>query len=462
MSEAQPAAARDGLTSLPALEIARRVQDHEVSPVEVVRAHLERIDALEPAVGAFQVVRRDEALGEAARLTERADLATLPLAGVPVAVKDKVDVAGVPTRQGSAATSASPAGRDDDLVVRLRAAGCVVIGKTQMPELAVWPFTEPARFRAPRNPWDLSRTPGGSTGGGAAAVAAGLAALALGSDGGGSIRVPAACCGLFGLKPTPGVVPLAGGQSEHWCGMTAFGPLARTVADAAVALDVLAGTDTYRDPRPPSGSLRIACCARHPTFGARVSRRVRGVFDDAAGLLGEAGHTMVAARPPYPLTLGLRFSNRWLAGIAEDAEQLDLDALEDRTRRMVRRGRRVRRRVAAASDDPFAARMTAWMEDFDLLVTPALARGPVRIGTWAKGGWIRTTLGVANWIFTPAWNLAGLPAASVPFGTDDHGLPLGLQLVGKRGGEQTVLAVAAQIEALRPWPALAPLSPEAV
>jgi amidase len=143
---------------------------------------------------------------------------------------------------------------DDQLVARLRAAGCVVIGKTQMPELAIWPFTEPAAFAATRNPWRLDRTTGGSTGGGGAAVAAGMAAIALGSDGGGSIRIPAACCGTFGVKPGPGVVPVAGGVSEHWLGLTAFGPLARTVADAALALDILAGTTGYRDSSPADAS----------------------------------------------------------------------------------------------------------------------------------------------------------------------------------------------------------------
>jgi amidase len=166
------------------------VSERVVSATEVVAAHLERIDGLESRICAFQVVRSAEALAEAETLSDRDDLDTLPLAGVPVAVKDNVDVVGTATRHGSAATSTAPAERDDELVVRLRAAGCIVIGKTQMPELAIWPFTEPAVFAAPRNPWDHARTPGGSTGGGAAAVASGMAALALGSDGGGSIRVP--------------------------------------------------------------------------------------------------------------------------------------------------------------------------------------------------------------------------------------------------------------------------------
>src|SRR5579871_2461785 len=238
---------REDLTSAPAHQLAGLVQSHQVSPVEIVQAHLDRIEAIEAKVRAFQVILADQALAEALTLAERADLDQLPLAGVPVAIKDNIDVAGVPTRSGSGATPVEPARTDDELVIRLRRAGCVVIGKTQMPELAIWPFTEPAVFAATRNPWDLSRTPGGSTGGGAAAVAAGMAAIALGSDGGGSIRAPAACCGLFGIKPSPGLVPLAGGKTEHWYGMTAFGPLARSVADAALALDVLADTPIYRD-----------------------------------------------------------------------------------------------------------------------------------------------------------------------------------------------------------------------
>ena len=444
------------LTSASATQLAELVRSRRVSPTEVVQAHLERIRELEGEIHAFQTFLADEARAEAEALATRGDLGELPLAGVPVAVKDNVDVRGVPTRHGSAATPSGPAAADDELVARLRRAGCVVIGKTQMPELAVWPFTEPAAYPATRNPWDRGRTPGGSTGGGAAAVVSGMAALALGSDGGGSIRIPAACCGLFGIKPGPGVVPIAGGQTEHWCGMTEFGPLARTVADAALALDVLAGTRAHREPRPPDRPMRIAYWARHPTPGVRVAPSIRAAVDSAADLLREAGHTLVPARPPYPATLGLRFSNRWLAGIAADADGLPADVLERRTQKMARRGRRVAKRVTPAAADPFRAAAGAWFADYDAFLTPTLARAPLPIGTWAGGGWVRTMLSVANWIFTPAWNLAGLPAASIPFGTDG-GLPIGLQLVAPAGGEATVLSLAVQIEELRPWPGVAPL-----
>jgi amidase len=444
------------LCALPATEMASRVRDRLISPAELVRAHLDRIATLEPALRAFQVVRTEKALTEAAALAGRADLADLPLAGVPVAIKDNVDVAGERTRAGSAATSPAPASADDELVARLRAAGCVVIGKTQLPELAIWPFTEPAFAAASRNPWNRGRTPGGSTGGGAAAVAAGLAALALGSDGGGSIRIPAACCGLIGLKPTPGLVPLAGGRSEHWLGLSAFGPLARTVSDAAVMLDVLAGTTSYANPGPPGRRLRIAFSARHPLPGAKAAAAVQASLDQAASLLREAGHDVVTGFPGYPPSLGLRFNGRWLAGIAQDAEGLDHNALEPRTRRMARLGARLSNRVRPASADPFARRAADWFASYDVLMTPTLTRGAVPVGTWAGKGWVRTMLGVANWLYTPPWNIAGLPAASVPFGQDEDGLPIGVQLVGPRGAESTLLALARQIEQLRPWPQLAP------
>jgi amidase len=456
---AQPGEELTGLTSMPALEIARAVRDGKVSPVDVVRAHLAQIDRLEPRIRAFQVVLAQQALAEARRLAAHPGLAALPLAGVPVAVKDNVDVAGTPTRHGSAATPAEAAPADDELVRRLRAAGCVIIGKTQLPELAIWPFTEPQAYPATRNPWDTERTPGGSTGGGAAALAAGMAALALGSDGGGSIRVPAACCGVVGLKPGPGVVPLAGGVQSHWYGLTAFGPLARTVGDAAAALDVLTGaTATHATPVLPDRPLRIAYCAATPVFGARLAPSVRAAVEDTAAALRDAGHQLVRARPPIPANLGLRFMSRWLAGIAQDAAGLPAAALEERTVKMARRGERVARKVKPASADPFAARAARWISGFDALITPTLARPAVPIGTWAGKGWFPAALSVGNWLCTTPWNLAGLPAISVPAPALAGGLPVGVQIVAPAGGETMVLSIAAQLERLRPWPQLAPLA----
>src|SRR5947209_9923227 len=231
------------LTRHTATEIAAAVQAGRLSPREVVDACLARIAATDAGIGAFHLVDADGARRAAEALAARPDLSGLPLAGVPVAVKDNLDVAGLPTRYGSAATSPEPATADDPIVARLRAAGAVVVGKTRMPELAIWPFTESRAFGGTRNPRDPSRNAGGSTGGGAAAVAAGMVPLALGSDGGGSLRIPAANCGVVGLKPGRAVAGLATG---HWYGCTAFGPIAATVADAALALDVLAGGNRWR------------------------------------------------------------------------------------------------------------------------------------------------------------------------------------------------------------------------
>jgi amidase len=446
------------LCALSATDMARLVAGRMVSPVDLVQAHLDRIAELEPVIRAFQVVRHDQALREAAALAERTDLADLPLAGVPVAIKDNVAVAGDPTRMGSAGTPDSPALADDELVARLRAAGCVLIGKTQLPELAIWPFTEPAAFAATRNPWNLTRSPGGSTGGGAAAVVAGMAAIALGSDGGGSIRIPAACCGAFGFKPGHGLVPVSGGHTEHWLGLTAFGPITRTVADAAIALDVLSGRPGHRDPHGQDRTLRIAFSDRHPLPGAKAAPEVTAALGQVAAALRNTGHSLLAESPPYPATLGLRFNARWLAGIAQDASDLDFDRLELRTQKMVKLGRHLVSRTRPASADSYGKRATRWFADYEALITPTLTHGPDPIGTWEGTGWVRTMLGVANWIYTPPWNMAGLPAASVPFGHDGDGLPIGIQLVGPPGSERTLLRLAAQIEQLRPWPQLAPAS----
>ncbi len=447
-----PATADEGLTSSSALEIAALVRRREASAHDVALAHLARIEALDPGLGAFQTFDRALALADARAVDADASRRDGPLAGVPVAVKDNVDVRWLPTRHGSAATAERPAGSDDELVRRLRAAGCVVLGKTRMPELAIWPFTESAAFGVTRNPWSRERTAGGSSGGSAVAVATRMAALALGSDGGGSIRIPAACCGIFGIKPSPGLVPLAGGAQSHWLGLSAFGPLARTVEDAAVMLDVLAGRPPRRGlSRPPR--LRIAVSVRGTVPGTRIDPEITAAVVETVRRLREAGHSTTDADPPYPPDGGLRFSRRWLAGIAEDAENLDPARLERRTRSMARAGRLVRRLGLAAPVDrePLCVRMRAWFQDRDLLLMPALSALPVRHHRW-NGGWIRTTVGVAGWIQTAVWNLVGFPAATVPVALSKGRLPIAVQVVAPPGAEDTILAAAGQISELARFP----------
>jgi amidase len=438
-----------GLTALSATELAGRVRDGHSTAVEVARAHLARIAARDPVLGAFQTVDPERVLAEAGGVDARPDRFSLPLAGVPVAVKDNVHVAGYPARHGSAATSEAPARRDDELVRRLRRAGAVVVGTTRMPELAVWGFTHSA-LGTTRNPLDLARDPGGSSGGSAAAVAGGLAALAVGTDGGGSIRIPAAHCGLVGLKPGPGEVPLPGNADEHWCGLTVTGPLARTAADAALLFGVLAGHDPAAVPDGQPAE-RVAVSLRSPSPVTQLYPENRLATVGAAALLRSDGAVAGEADPPYPRGLAAHWAARWQAGVAREATALGLalDAVEPRTASVVRRGRRVLRR-GGPRPAPVAAwrdRFLAWLDagPYDVLLTPAVAGPPVDAGALRHRGYLSTLLLSASRMpYTQAWNLAGVPAVVVPVRLS--GRTVGVQLVGRPGDEGRLLATAAQLE----------------
>ncbi|MHB8508641.1 MAG: amidase [Candidatus Dormibacteria bacterium] len=445
---------------LSAIETAALVRAGSASARESVQACLARIGEADGSVGAFQLLRAERALAEADELDRRKDLDLLPLAGVPVAIKDSVAVAGEPTRHGSLATSAAPADADDELVRRLRDAGCIVVGKTRQPELAIWAFTE-SNHGVTRNPWDLSRTPGGSSGGAAAAVSSGMIPFAQASDGGGSIRIPAACCGLFGIRPGPGVVPIPGGLPAHWYGLSQWGPLATTVADAALMLDVMAGGRGLASPRPPLRPLRVALSLRSPAIGTHARREVRLAVEASADALRDAGHTVTVVDPPYPATLGLAFLHRFFAGIAHEATDLDVDMalLEPRTREMVRVGNWLKRRLPVRDSTAIAwrQRMNDWFADYDVLLSPTMARTAPVSGTWMGRSWPATLAAMAPIVpFTQAWNLADYPCAAVPAGVAQDGLPLSVQLVAPQGGEGTLLSVAVQLEQLRPWARLAP------
>ena len=431
-----------------AAQIATAVRDGRTSAVDVVTTHLARIDRHNGTLGALRATRHALALAEAAEVDARPDRDRLPLAGVPVAIKDNIAVAGEQARHGSAATDPAVAQSDDELVARLRRAGAVVVGISAMPELAAWAYTSSTAYGVTRNPWDVSRDPGGSTGGGAVAVATGMAALALGTDGGGSLRVPAAYCGLVGLKPGQGVVPLPGGVAEHWCGLSAAGPIARTAADAALALAVLGGNEPA--PLPHVGRMRIAVSLRCPVPTSRADAHQRAAITLAADRLRALGHEVVEANPPYPPTLVQRWSRRWWAGIALDAEQLGVDEnlLEPRTRRMVAKGRRVLRaggprpQVATAWRD----RASAWFADYDAVLMPTTATTPPAAGAFDGKGYLATFLAAGkSWPYCQAWNLAGLPALSAPVGLRD-GLPLSVQLATRAGRELDLLALAARLQ----------------
>ncbi len=435
-----------------ATAIAADVRSGARSPADVVRESVDRIRDRDPVVGAFVLVRREAALAEAERLLERDDLRRLPLAGVPIGIKDNLDVAGEPTRMGSAAVAGSPAQADAGPVARLRAAGAIVVGKTALPEMGIWATTD-GDWGVTQNPVRPGRTPGGSSGGSAAAVAAGMVPLALGNDGLGSVRIPAAACGLAGLRLGRGAAPtgLAGGD---WFGMTTDGPLARTAADAALGAAVLCERPSLAD-AVLDGTLSVALSTRTPLPGGSVDRAWAAAASEAAGRLADAGHRVARADPPYSPLDVLPIFARWFAGVAAAVDalaaagRLDAEALQARTRTHARFGRWVLR--SGGPRERLAERWRHGVDDFfrshDVLITPALAAPPIEAREWSRAGWLANVVANARYApFAASWNLAGLPAGVVPLGVDAGGAPVAVQVVGRRDGEATVLAVMRAIE----------------
>jgi amidase len=445
---------------------AEMVRAGEISPRELVELCLERIGRLDQELNAFRVVLGEQALAEADQAGGRLGAGDRrPLLGVPVAIKDNVDVSGQVTTHGTAAHW-GPATEDAEIVRRLRAAGAIVIGKTLLPELAIHPFTESITFGATRNPWNRDRSPGGSSGGSAAAVAAGMVGIGSASDGGGSIRIPAACCNLFGLKPQRGRVSLMP-DPQHWYGLSVAGCVSRTVRDTALFLDVVRGPadgDAHAavDPVMPfvqsaehrPARMRIAWSTK-PIQPGPVDDHVRDAVVATAKLLSGLGHDVREQHPSWGLQLPA-FLPRYLRGIRDDAARLPhTDRLEPRTRGLVRMGglvsdRRLRRALAAEAHH--GRRLGQLFEVYDVLMTPTIARPAERVGRWEGRGALWTMLGEARYVpFTTPWNLTGQPAAAVPAGFTPDGLPLSVQLVGRPHDETTLIGLAAEIEAERPW-----------
>lgn len=444
-------------TGRTATEIAQAVRAGQVTPREVVAEHLDRIGAVNDRINAFVTIRREQALAEADRVVARADLADLPLAGVPVAIKDNVAVAGEIMRFGSLATSDEPQSADHAVVQRLRAAGAVVVGMTAVPDLGIFGTTD-ALGRVTRSPWDLGRTAGGSSGGSAAAVAAALVPLAHGNDAMGSIRGPAACCGLVGIKPGLGVVPTDVGPTS-WYGTAENGALATTVADAAVGLAVMAGRPELAVVGPPEATLRVAVSTRSPAVGMPTAGAQAATAVRAGEVLSGAGHRVTDEDPRYPAWLAQSAMARWTAGAADAADGLPRADLPRRTRVHTDVGRLMRRASVARWRDVqrWQAIAGEFFERHDVLITPALAHRPAAAVKWSSRGWLANV--VSNAWFTPfhaPWNLAQYPAVTVPHGVDGSGFPLAVQVVVPTGQEMRALAVAAQLEQLRPWARHAP------
>jgi amidase len=443
-----------------ARDIAESVRSGASTAVTEVTRALARIAARDERLGAFQVVRADRALAEAAAVDARADRASLPLAGVPIAIKDNIPVEGEAMCDGSAATSARPQVADHEIVKRLRDAGAIVVGITAVPELCVFGATDSV-YGLTRNPWGLDRTAGGSSGGSAAAVASGQVTIAHGNDGMGSVRIPAANCGLVGLKPGSGIVPQDIGV-DAWLGMSENGPLATTVADAALMFSVMAGRPDLADVAEPAAPLRIAVAGGRATPLAPLDPEWARGLAETASALRAAGHHVTEVAFPYPSN-PLPIIARWLAGTTSDANLLDARLLEPRTRVHARWGRFLGR--YARNDKPvdaFRAKTVEFFADFDVLVTPTLAQPGIAAIEWHKNGWLANV--AANVRYAPyasPWNLLGWPAASIPAGI--HATvhtPLAVQLVApplpNAAGEVLLLSLAAQLERLRPWQRTAP------
>jgi len=460
--------------------IARQAQliaSGEVSSRELVDLYLERIERLDRSksgenLNAYRIVFAERARLEAdqadARRGAGGDSGRRPLLGVPIAVKDDIDVAGEVTTYGTNAYGA-PAATDAEVVRRLREAGAVIIGKTNVPELTQWPFTETATFGATRNPWNLQHAPGGSSGGSAAAVAAGLVGAALGSDSAGSIRIPAAWCGLFGLKPQRGRVSMAP-RSRGWHGLSVKGLLARTVADTALFHDVASGAidvdaDSVPAPDVPfstaaatyPGPLRIAYSTSVPAGAiARLDADARKAFDETVELLRSLGHKLTQRDPDYGAGAIPALLVRYLRGIHDNAVALaHPERLERRTQSMSRIGGLIPPSLlerSLAGEAEFARKLGSVFEDHDVLLTPATAQPPPRIGRLQGRGALWTLNTVAGWVpYNGVWNVTGQPAAAVPAGFGSDGLPRAVQIVGRPADEATLLSLAAQIERERPW-----------
>ncbi len=446
---------------------AELIRSGEVSSRELTETLLARIERLDPTLNAFRVVMAEEALAEADARDGAAEAGRGPLQGVPVAIKDENDVAGQVTTFGGSSQS-TPAAEDGVATARLRAAGAVIIGKTNLSEFGQWPFTESQTFGYTRNPWDPTRTTGGSSGGSAAATASAMVGAALGGDGGGSIRIPAACCGLFGLKPQLGRVSVAP-TPALWGGLGTIGPITRRVADSALFYDIVRGEvpgDRFRPPEPrmgfaeaartEPGRLRIAVSTKPPLRFVRLDREQRAALESVAEVLRGLGHEVGEADPDYPDT-SAAFSPQYLGGVRAEAEMVEHpERLERRTKQTVALARLLPKGAfewAIRRGEAQAARVNRFFDRWDLLLTPTLAVQPRPVGALDGVGFLGAVIRAQPMIaYCAVWNLFGNPAASIPAGTSSKGLPLAVQLVAAPNEEPTILQAAGQLERELGWP----------
>lgn len=459
-----------GLVFAGVARLAQLVRGREVSPRDVVTLYLERIAQLDPVLNAFRVVLDERAMADAAQVERRlAAREVLPLAGVPVAVKDDTDVAGVSSMCGTGIDT-GPVSSDSAAVRRLRAAGAVIIGKTHLPEFGAVPMCESPTWGVTRNPWDPSRTTGGSSGGSAAAVAAGMVPGALGTDGGGSVRIPAACCGLVGIKGQRGWISTKQSpeRAYRFHGLHHIGALARSVADAALLHDAMAGAEPDDEIPPASPAPPLTDAVSHPPRRLRiamsfkpvvpvpVSEEVRRPVWETAELLRSLGHEVVERDPLYPPAAILSVFVLMMHGLADEIARLPTpELLEPRIRAEGRTARLVPDRLAhraLAARDRMSERGLRPIADCDVLMTPVLAKPAVPVGHLEGIGPTRAMARVLAFMpFTPPQNYTGQPAMSIPAGVSADGLPGAVHLVGRPHDGSTLVSLAAQLESARPW-----------
>lgn len=454
------------LAFLPALEQAKLIRSKEISPLELTEFYLNRIQQFDRELGSYVRISRDRAIADAKAKTERlaqtnGDADLPPFFGVPISIKDLVAVEGIPCSLGVAALRDRVPSYTEGIVERIHQAGFTILGKTATSQAGSLPYTEPPGFPPTRNPWNSDYTPGGSSGGAAAALAAGLCAIAQGSDGGGSIRGPAACCGLVGLKPARGRISHAP-VGDRLNGISTKGAIARTVADAAAFLDAVSGYvpgDPYwlNDPeisflemtRRPPATLRIAYATEIPGIDAIAPECQQAVLDTVAQL-ESMGHAVEPGCPDFR-DLIEPFTAVWQSGVA--ATGLPPELLEPMNRWLLDRAVSAGEYLQAVSKmQVVARRIVAFFESFDVLVLPVYAHPPIRVGEWTDLDPEAILAKIVQWIApSPPFNATGQPAIALPAGFGANGLPRSVQLVGKPAAESTLIALAAQLEAEGQW-----------
>lgn len=455
------------LAFTPALEQANLIRNKVVSPLELTEIYLERIERLNPKLGSYFTIMAEQAIAAAKDKTDHLAETTEdlpPFFGVPISIKDLNPIAGVPCSYGLSVARNRLAENDDGIIARIRNAGFVILGKTATSQLGSFPYTEPPGFEPARNPWNPDYTPGGSSGGAASALAAGLCAIAQASDGGGSIRGPAFCCGLVGLKPSRGRVSFAP-VGERLNGLATNGPLGRTVADTAALLDAMAGYilgDPYWLPTPPTSfltatqtdptPLKIGILTDFPPIGAANDVCKQQVLETAKRL--EAlGHTIEPVTPLDLTELIEPFTTAWQCIVSES--NVPFFVLEKMNRWLLRRAwctgsgaflREITRLQIVSR------RIVQHLQPYDILLLPVYMHPTIRIGAWKSLQCAKILENIIHWIAPcPPFNASGQPAIAIPTGFTEDGLPLGVQLVGCPAADATVLALAAQLERAHPW-----------